>query len=402
MTVKAMQAVADQLDAARLGYDQSQRWSFLDTKGRRVIAGRETDCSASCGAIAWLAGYPVDLSGTFYTGNFAQKLKAAGFEVLRFERLSQVRAGDFVLTPGHHVVFARTASRWWSANGDERGRQAGGKAGNQTGRETGYRAAYLRPGGWRYIVRPVPLDVFKGRALAAMANDKPGAIADAVAMLCKRAAFDGPRWRAFLSAWATLNAGALLLFDPAKVAPSTDRHAFVVLGSALTKAGELTPKYLRRLKLAAAGLAANPGSLVIVSGGKPERGTTEAEEGLEWLAANGVDPSRILLEEESASTVGNAANCLPIMRRHGVTSYTLVSDASHLRRALVLFHAAQLRIETRENVRLPIAALPPLAVDDYAPKPVATAAPVEPATRREIAAEVATLLGLRKSFDAAL
>lgn len=154
MSIERMHAIADLIDGADVGYDQGQRWSFLDLDSRAIVPGRETDCSASCGAIAWLAGYPVDLAGTFYTGNFAAKLKAAGFAVLSFGGLSQVRPGDFLLTPGAHVVYVRDASRWWSAEVDERGKSSGGQAGDQTGRECRYRAPYLRSGGWTYIVRP--------------------------------------------------------------------------------------------------------------------------------------------------------------------------------------------------------------------------------------------------------
>ena len=166
MTIAAMQAVADELAAADIGYDQGQRWSFL--KSGRIFRGGESDCSTSCGAIALLGGYPVDITGTFYTGNFADRLEAAGFSVLPFTRLAKVRPGDFLLTPGHHVVFVRDAQRWWSAEFDERGKATGGQAGNQNGQETRYRAPYLRPGGWSYIVRPP--------AEATTVSTKPGIV----------------------------------------------------------------------------------------------------------------------------------------------------------------------------------------------------------------------------------
>lgn len=154
MTIAHMQAAADLLDRSGIGYDQNERWSFLDLATRSIIAGGETDCSASCGAIIWLGGYPIDLKGTFYTGNFAEKAKAAGFSVIRFQSLDQVLPGDFLLTPGAHVVFVRDRQRFWSAESDERGQSTGGQAGDQTGRETRYRAPYVRSGGWTYIVRP--------------------------------------------------------------------------------------------------------------------------------------------------------------------------------------------------------------------------------------------------------
>lgn len=153
MTIAAMKKVADALNKANIGYDQANRWSFY--KAGRIVAGAEGDCSTICGVIAKLGGYEVDLSGTFYTGNFADKLRRAGFAVLPFRSLDDVRDGDFLLTPGHHVEFCWPSSgKMFSAIYDERGKASGGKAGNQSGKETGWRKLAVRPGGWTYIVRP--------------------------------------------------------------------------------------------------------------------------------------------------------------------------------------------------------------------------------------------------------
>jgi len=149
-TIAAMQAAADKLDSWNLGYDQSNRWD--------IKPNGEADCSTSSGWIIKQGGYPIDLTGTFYTGNFAARAKAAGFAVLKFTSLAKVRPGDFLLTPGHHVVFVRSSTQVFSAEFDENGHATGGKTGDQTGRETRYRAPYIRPGGWAYIVRP-PADV---------------------------------------------------------------------------------------------------------------------------------------------------------------------------------------------------------------------------------------------------
>lgn len=150
--LEKMQFWADDLNISNVGYDQGQRWTFLDKANRQIISNKECDCSSSCGAIAWLAGYKVDLDG-LYTGNFTSRFKSAGFDIITFKSLSQVKTGDFIVTPGHHVVFVRSASKWWSAEQDENGHASGGKAGDQTGSECRYRAPYTRSGGWDYIVR---------------------------------------------------------------------------------------------------------------------------------------------------------------------------------------------------------------------------------------------------------
>jgi hypothetical protein len=151
-TTAKMKSVADTINRSNEGYDQGQRWTFFD--GKKIVAGRECDCSTCCGVIAKLGGYGVDLGGTFYTGNFAAKLKKAGFKVLKFTSLAAVKAGDFLVKPGRHVEYAYTKDRFFSAHIDERGKASGGQAGNQTGKEVGFRAAYNYSGGWDYIVRP--------------------------------------------------------------------------------------------------------------------------------------------------------------------------------------------------------------------------------------------------------
>ena len=133
MSIARMNQFADQLEASGVGYDQGQRWSFLDKTQRTIINNKETDCSAGCGGIAWLAGYPVDISDPFWTGNFKEKMVAAGFSAISVKGKNSahiygaVKQGDFLLGPGH-VVYIRSNSRWWSAESDERKQKSGGKA----------------------------------------------------------------------------------------------------------------------------------------------------------------------------------------------------------------------------------------------------------------------------------
>ena len=152
MSIEKMNAVVNQLAGANIGYNQWARWSFF--KNGKIVPNTAADCSSICGVIMKLGGYDVDLTGTFYTGNFATKAKAAGFTVIKYRNLGQVRAGDFILAPGHHVEYAYTAKRWYSARIDERGKAYGGKPGNQTGKETGFVNAYVYSKGWTYILRP--------------------------------------------------------------------------------------------------------------------------------------------------------------------------------------------------------------------------------------------------------
>ena len=158
-SITHMLALAVQTEGLRTGYDQAQRWSWLDRARRQIIPDRETDCSALCLGLAWLAGYPVDITGTAYTGNAELLLARAGFSARDITGwtvpmiASQMRPGDMLLGPGH-IVLVGADGRVLSAESDERGKAAGGQAGDQTGREVYWRTLYARPKGWTRLLRP--------------------------------------------------------------------------------------------------------------------------------------------------------------------------------------------------------------------------------------------------------
>lgn len=159
MTIAAMVAAATKIDQAGTGYDQSQRWTFFTRPDGPINRNGEGDCSAVCGAIARLGGYPIDLSdnglgGRLWTGTWKARALAAGFTAIPFTSLSQLRAGDFVLGKGH-IEFVPEPGVMFSANADEHGRATGGQAGDQTGREVYFKKAYIYShGGWQWILRP--------------------------------------------------------------------------------------------------------------------------------------------------------------------------------------------------------------------------------------------------------
>jgi len=79
------------------------------------------------------------------------------------------------------------------------------------------------------------------------------------------------------------------------------------------------------------------GDYIIVSGGKgPGEGISEAESMKNLLVSQGVDPYRIIVEDESGSTYENIRNSGALMAKNGFKSAVIVSNKYHLKRASLL------------------------------------------------------------------
>ena len=86
-----------------------------------------------------------------------------------------------------------------------------------------------------------------------------------------------------------------------------------------------------------------PSSKIIVSGGElPVEPKIEATVMKNWLVKHGVASSRIITEEGSLDTVSNALNVTKILNKNHAKHATIVSSASHMRRAYTLFEVAKL------------------------------------------------------------
>jgi len=117
-----------------------------------------------------------------------------------------------------------------------------------------------------------------------------------------------------------------------------NNHAFVVLGYALSEEGEMEETLLERLKIAKEAAEAYPDSKIIVTGGVPKQGITEAEVMFDWLVENGIDEERIVKEDRATDTVENALFSMEIAKNEDVKDITIISSATHMRRALTIFH----------------------------------------------------------------
>lgn len=128
--------------------------------------------------------------------------------------------------------------------------------------------------------------------------------------------------------------------------PQDDSMAIVVMGLQLNPNGSMKPEMLDRLQVAIASAEKYPNAYIICTGG-PTGGnfdTTEAGVMADWLRINGIDESRILLEEGSFSTTENAQNTCDLLHDlyPQVNSLAIISSDYHIRRSCLMFSAASL------------------------------------------------------------
>ncbi|MCX2963634.1 YdcF family protein [Gordonia sp. NPDC062954] len=123
----------------------------------------------------------------------------------------------------------------------------------------------------------------------------------------------------------------------------TGRTAIVILGYGLNGNGKMAPELIRRVTAGKAQAEAAASAPIVVAGGAPKKGITEAAAMKKWLVANGVDAGRITEEGRSGSTVANAQNTAEILRGQGINDIILITSPNHIRRAAADFAAVGLR-----------------------------------------------------------
>lgn len=117
-------------------------------------------------------------------------------------------------------------------------------------------------------------------------------------------------------------------------------HAIIILGYALAEDGTMKETLIERLNAGLKIAKKYPNSKIIVSGGVPKQGITEADAMSEWLIEQGIEKERIILESKSTDTVENGLFSTNILEKEGLKDVTLVTSASHMRRALTVFSEA--------------------------------------------------------------
>lgn len=139
--------------------------------------------------------------------------------------------------------------------------------------------------------------------------------------------------------------------------------AIVVLGYGLQPNGAMQPELVRRLGAGYVQAVLAPGSPIIVTGGNPRNGITEARAMAGWLIGRGIPASRVIVEPAAVSTAENAKYAGHIMRTIGARDAVVITSANHIDRAVSSFMHAGVNVAaalTPEQVPPFVWALGPL------------------------------------------
>ena len=163
--------------------------------------------------------------------------------------------------------------------------------------------------------------------------------------LCAADPVSGAKWGRIMQLWKTVNEdpeiNENILPDGL---PETDELCMIVLGFQLNPDGSMKDELIERLTVAKASAEKYPNSLVVCTGGgtaaeNPD--ATEAGEMAKWLIENGVDPQRVIVEDQSLTTAQNAIYTYRILTEQypQVKQLAIISSDYHIATGTLLFGA---------------------------------------------------------------
>jgi len=128
--------------------------------------------------------------------------------------------------------------------------------------------------------------------------------------------------------------------------------AIIVLGSPADPDGNPTPQQLSRVLEGVREYERGVAPRLIFTGGPSRQGFVEAEVMAHTARAEGIPESAIFVEGRALDTIQNACYSVRIMKSHGWHSAEVVSAASHLPRAGLIFNG--MPIEWRTHAAAPV------------------------------------------------
>lgn len=155
----------------------------------------------------------------------------------------------------------------------------------------------------------------------------------------------GAVWEEIMDYWSYANTEMeVLLNDGPTDLPTDDSVCIVVLGLKLNDDGTMQDELIGRLETGLAIANAYPNSFIAVTGGGTAENNPDATEGQlmgAWLIEQGMDESRVIVEDNAPDTVGNAENTYAILKEKypQVNSIVLVTSDYHVPRGCLLFQS---------------------------------------------------------------
>lgn len=138
------------------------------------------------------------------------------------------------------------------------------------------------------------------------------------------------------------------------LSPVEPFDAAIVLGAMVNPDGSPSQALVRRVRHAVALAQSGRVGHLLMSGGAVRHCVPEAHVMRDLALIAGLDPTRVVVEDASVNTIGNALLSRPIVMERGWRRLLVVTDACHLPRALYTFH--RLGLPVRPSAALPEAA----------------------------------------------
>ena len=151
----------------------------------------------------------------------------------------------------------------------------------------------------------------------------------------------GEKWTRIMDLWdAPVSVNEQLPDD----LPDDDSLCLAALGFQLNPDGTMREELVERLKVLKAASEQYPNALIVCTGGgtaAEDPAATEAGRMAEWLESQGVNPSRIIVEDHSLTTVQNAIYTFDILNEQypQVRQIAIISSDYHIATGTLLFGA---------------------------------------------------------------
>lgn len=171
------------------------------------------------------------------------------------------------------------------------------------------------------------------------------------------------KWRRIMTAWTSLDTELVIQYNVLPDGlPDTDELCIVALGFQLNADGTMRSELVGRLEVVKNSAEKYPNAWIVCTGGGTaafDPFATEAGRMAEWLIGQGIDESRILVEDRSLTTVQNALFTYELLSEKApqVTKLAILSSDYHIVAGTLLFKAeAILRARSPEEQKITVLA----------------------------------------------